>query len=277
MPITVTHDEPPTKLNNNTPPSSETPPEIPPTNQPTDSPIDNSRYISTLEETLREQNRHIQELTTKLSSTPEPVHREPEKTTEERRQEFFNDPVEANRRLIREELQSTVAPLVEFVNQLKGGTKTDELVNRFKNDVRFSGMWDNDVEAFVRNQVKNVSADQLNDNVFGTVVVSAIGMKATGILPKANGNGFADPSSRNTPAPAPNPNPTPMPTTPPHMRPSAPPGPSGNPEGKKKARELTELERRLARERRMTDAEYLEWLEVPATDVVNSAIGKETK
>jgi hypothetical protein len=44
--------------------------------------------------------------------------------------------------------------------------------------------------------------------------------------------------------------------TPPHLAPSSPPLPRSNAETK--TRELTENERRLARERRMTDAQYLE-------------------
>ena len=52
-----------------------------------------------------------------------------------------------------------------------------------------------------------------------------------------------------------------METLPPHLRPSAPAAPT-KPE-QKIQRELTENERRIARERKQSDAEYLALLDAP--------------
>lgn len=267
----VTHEPPPNSPN---PPVEdlELKPTIPPTDQPPVQPIDNTKYIGILEETLRDQNRKIQELNTKLNTTP-PAPAVPSKTPDEERAEFFRSPVESNRKMIREEVTATIAPLVEFVSRLNTQDQMAQMINRYKFDPRFSGMWDNDVEAFVRQNTGAIPADKLTDDVFGTVVVSAIGMKATGLLTKST----SAPSPSAPPATPPAPPTAPVMPTPPHMRPSAPPGPSGGPNNKPGPRALTEHEERLRRERNMTVEQYLSWLEVPASDVVSSDIGKPPK
>ena len=62
-------------------------------------------------------------------------------------------------------------------------------------------------------------------------------------------------------------------TTPPHLRPSAPVGPTGQPIVAA-LRPLNENEARLAREKGQTHAEYLAWIAEPSESVATSMIGK---
>jgi len=89
---------------------------------------------------------------------------------------------------------------------------------------------------------------------------------------------------RHQPAPAPTPqfaqHQQPRPTTqqgapvpnPPYMRPSGAPRPGA--QAPTTTRKLTELEKRLAREAGMSEADYLNCLETPANKVIDSDIGK---
>lgn len=264
----VTH-EPPEQtppLAPEIPASESTPPVTPPTPQPEGGATSTAtpQYIKLLEDTVREQNRRLQEAATSASRPPE-APKPPAKTPEEERQEFYNDPMNANRRLIREELTATVGPLIDFVNQMKGNSATDQLVTQFKNDARFSRMWDADVEGYVRQQASTVAPAQLTEQTFGFIVVSAIGMKASGILPTASGLPSASAPAPTPPTPTPTPTPAPMPT-PPHMRPTAPAGPGGNPPAKT-LRPLTEHEERIRRENNMTHEAFLKFQEMPSSDV----------
>jgi hypothetical protein len=65
---------------------------------------------------------------------------------------------------------------------------------------------------------------------------------------------------------------TPNNMLPPHVRPSNPPPPNRQ-NGGKVYRQLTELEKRVAREQGKTPEQYLDWLDVPPDQVVNSRIG----
>ncbi len=58
---------------------------------------------------------------------------------------------------------------------------------------------------------------------------------------------------------------------PPYLQPSSPPQKTKT-EGKQ-YRDLTENEDRLRRERNMSKEDWLEWLEIDATDVIDSKIG----
>jgi hypothetical protein len=62
---------------------------------------------------------------------------------------------------------------------------------------------------------------------------------------------------------------------PPYLAPSSPPHKKVV-EGKQ-YRDLTENEARLAKERNMSKEDYLNWLEVDATDVIDSKIGIPAK
>lgn len=244
-----------------------TSPQIPPTSSP-QVPATDPALVKLMQDTIAEQNRRIANYERDLAdarSISAPTT--PTKTKDELRQEFYDDPITANRRLIREELEATVGPLQEFVKTFKGQTQTDRLIEQFKNDTRFSSHWTPAVERYVREQASRIDPAHLTEQSFGFLVVSAIGMKNVGM--------FGD-----SPTPAPQPPTQPQVPTPPYMRPSAPPAPDNTP--KQKHRALTEDEKRILREynstkspeRRMTEAQFIEWQGMPSADVAFSDFDK---
>lgn len=230
-----------------------------------------------MEGTIREQNRRIQEMETNLAQRA-PVTPTPPPDPDTERQEFYNNPKEATRKLLREELDASIGPIAEFVKQFKGATAIDKYVEQFKLDPRFQNLWDPQVEQYVREQSGTIPPDKLNDTNFGFLVVSAIGLKATGML-----QSFAPPAASAAPVAAPTtPTPTAAPSsmpTPPHMRPSPPAGPTpGDSNGGKKIRPLNENELRLLREynagkppsKQMTHEQFLVWQDMPSADVARA-------
>ena len=221
------------------------------------------RYTGILESTLRENNRTIQSMNERGTTTPPASTPPPARDPVAERQEFFNDPAEITRRTVRAELEQTVAPLLEFVKELKGQGMIGRLKEQVKTDPRFAPMWDSAVEQAVDATLAKVAPDQLNEHTVRAATVQAIGLKAMGML------------EGSSPPPNSNPNPNPAPTgerrvqTPAHMRPSAPPAPSGN-GNKPKLRALTENEERLRRENKQTHEDFLFWLELPASEVTTA-------
>lgn len=211
------------------------------------------RYSTILEETLREQNATIQRLNETRATPPAPTS-PPARDAAAERQEFYNDPMEATRRTVRKELEETVAPLLDFVKEMRGQGVAGRLKEQVKNDPRFSGMWDAAVEHSVDEALARVTPDQINEGTVRAAAVQAIGLKAMGFLENSSGNGNPQPAGERR-----------VPATPPHMRPSAPPAPSARPAPK--LRDLTENEERLRRENKMSKEDFLWWLEQPAGDI----------
>lgn len=283
MGVSVTH-EPPNPPENQpspaSPPSSSSPPSIPPTATPPVTPIDPD-YVRLLEGTLANQNRKIADMERTRATgdaAPPPVAK-PSK--EERRQAFYDDPDEATRKVIREELQATIGPINEVAKMFRGTTVIDEYIARYRLDPRFKGNWDENVERYVREQASSVDPSNLNDNSFGFIVVSAIGLKASGM--------FTDHRSA-APTPTPTPTPTPSTTpesrveTPPYLRPSGPPGPAPVDPNAPVHRQLTEEEKRLLREynaskpaeKKMTEAQYIKWQDMPGESVAFTMFDRPT-
>jgi hypothetical protein len=242
-------------------------PSTPPTPIPAGSPTDRDRYIGLLEETLRENNRIIQELQTRSTQPAAPVA--PAPTAEDLKQQFYNDPVTTTRNIVEEALDRTIRPLNEFVRGLKiEGSPYDRTLSKFRADPRFAAAVDDPQVMSVVEQI--MSKTELNDMNMQSAIVHAIGLKAMGMIPAS-----AAPAAPSAPAPTPAPTPTPSTVLPPHMRPSAPPAPTSGSSGAPKTRQLTENERRLMREQGFkSEAEYLAWLELPAGDVASATFDK---
>ncbi|MBA2704697.1 MAG: hypothetical protein H0U60_12700 [Blastocatellia bacterium] len=254
-------------------PDSENQP-APNTSSPTASVTDTenvTRYNALLEDNLRDQNRRIQELQDQLArtTTPPAAPASASRTEEEERQDFYNRPVATTRLMIQEELDRTIKPLTDFVQQMRGGTESEKILNRLKGDPRFAPHWDMAVEQAVNGVIARLSPDQINEQTIMSTIIQAIGLKSIGQLAPVPGS--------PVPAPAPTPQPSTQPqngnppvTTPPHMRPSSPPGPNANQPPRR--RQLNENEKRLAREKRMSDDTYLDWLEMPASQIAKAPI-----
>ena len=242
-------------------------PQTPQTNNQQGGNTDNNsgRYIQLLEEQLREQNRQIQTLNSQFEQR-NAIPPTPQPTTDELKQRFYNDPHGATRDIIREELKQAIQPLQDFTQNFRSETQTERLLTRFKADPRFAPMWDSNIEETVTALLRNVAPASINEQTIQAAIVNAIGLKAVGMLPGGN----RQPVNNNS-APTPNGGNGEQRTEnravpPAHMRPSAPPSPS-TPVGGQRVRQLTEGEKRLARENRMTDQEYLYWLDRPSDGV----------
>lgn len=256
------------------PPSSEGEPnpETPPTPQPGTTPTDQGRYIGILEQTLREQNRQINELMAGRTAPAAPAA-PPAPSPEQEKQDFYNEPVKTTRKIVTDALAEAIAPLNDFVRGLKiDGSPYANMMAKFKGDARFSQvLQDPHILATVE---KIMERAELNEVNMQSAIVHASGLKTMGLL----GTVVADPGGGNAP-PAPNGNNPPAPPSavlPPHVRPSAAPIPVGAPRTNNPARPpLSENARRIMREQGFKDEnEYYTWLEMDAAEVANANFDK---
>jgi len=236
-------------------PTSQTPQDAPTEEQPKPVELTPEEEFRRKEElyldTIREQGQKLTELTELVRKRDEPPP--PEASAED----FFKSPVMQSRKIVREELDAAIKPLKDFIAEFKSGSAYDRLKAKFKADPRFTEVFAN-YEALID---EAMSKNEPTDNAMLATISGIIGAASLGLL-----GGRAAPS---TPA-------RPNVATPPHLRPSAPLPPSP-PDGKPKQRALTENERRLARERSMTDEQYLSWIDVKPEDVIRSKVGREEK
>jgi hypothetical protein len=248
----------------------------PPTPSPTPSPTDGGtkeRYIGILEQTLREQNRQIQELMNNRGGQPPaapPAPPDPER----QKQDFYNNPVETTRTIVQDALKEAIAPLNEFVRGLRiDGSPFANMLAKFKADPRFSEVLkDPQVVQAVEKILSNAELSEIN---MQSAIVHATGLKSMGLLVTLGIND-APPAPAPAPVPAPAPSPAPSSTVlPPHVRPSAPAAPTPRVGGDKPARPaLTENQRRIMREQGFkTEAEYWDWMELPASEVAHTDLG----
>ncbi len=241
-------------------PSTEIVEEIPPqTNQnPQQSELDrarssNTEVIAVYDQVLREQAeelRRLREEVTRRNAPPPP-------TSDEQKQRFFNNPMD----VLREEIQAGIAPILEITKGFKAQTEYDVIKNKFKNDPRYAEIFPS-IESYVDQIMAKSEKTETN---MRTAVLVAAGALQTGEIPRQSSNNPAPkvPVNTNT-----NTNQNTQ-VTPAHLRstPPAPPVPDNKPKIV-----MTELERRLAREQRMTDEEYVRFRDMRPGDVV-----KETK
>lgn len=253
-----------TQADPNTNPQPEsTSPETPQTPIPPVIPTNSDRQVQILEALVREQNARIQAMQDARPATIAPA---PAVSVEDSRTSYFNDPETRTRAILKEEMERTIAPLMELARGFRGeGTPYNSLKSQFKNDPRFKDLLsDPNIESAVDAMM---AKSELKAENMTAALVNAAGLKMTGQLETVLiANGIRPSAISSTPAPSP------MPVTPPHIRPSAPPSPN-TPEPTKR-RELTENELRLARERRMTKDVFLDWIEAPAGEVATSKIGR---
>lgn len=238
----------------------------PPTPPPSDPPI-NPKYVSALEDTLRENNRRIQAQQDRLDLLERNQNQTPSTpaSPEEQRNAFFNNPHEHTRSIVADELGKQIKPLLDFVQAMpKPGA--DTIKNRIKYHPAYSNAFNDPLvdQAF---DVLFAGVPNQNEQTAQAVANQIIGLKATGQLRAAMGL----PSEPTAPIP-PTPNTMPNQPAPPYVPPTPPPTPRQ--QERPRVRELDENERRLAREKNMTPEVYLAWLGEDPKGVVSSKIGR---
>lgn len=244
---------PPPQGGEETPPPTPTPPEYRNPRLKGKSVEEIDRLVSTFEDTVREQSQRLSSLEREKATRPTAPAAPAEKP------DFFADPYAAMKRAMDEE----IAPLRA---ELKGAT---DFVGR--REVRQQmreryGDWDQ-VEPYVDQLLAKQNFPDPNDpGLLETLYYTAVGVmtRQGSYAPTPGGRSEPPPREGDRPAAPPQHRASPPPPPP-------PPAPPGG--GKTPPRQLTESEKRLAREYKMSEGEYLQWQDAEAEDVPMSNIG----
>lgn len=194
---------------------------------------------------LKDKNAEIQRLEAQLAEarkTPQaPI-------TPEQEQGFFTNPLTSTKELIRTELTEQLAPFRAFIEQNNRISKYDQLKNQMKGGLLGNYLKEN--ESLVDQLMQGAEP---NENNMSAAILQAAGLRAIGLVPGSSTQNIV---VNNPPVNNNNPSPVNM-TTPPHLRPSAPPAVRGN-DNKPNYAPLTENERLLMRQWGMTEQQYRE-------------------
>jgi hypothetical protein len=223
-------------------------------------------------QTLRENESRLQEL---LRQRNQPAQQQPQSQPQD------DDFLSNGRAIIAEEIEKRLQPFGQFIQQQQAQTVYGQLKEQFKKHPNFSQFFAiPNAELTLDQQVAQMPPATVNVQSVAGLISQIFGfMTLNGQVQQNQGN-FQQPI--NLPVNQPSNQSNPMPSNnPPHLRPSAPPMPSGGgqnltPKGNSR-RQLTELERRLARENRMSDDDYIDFLNEDPTRVAFSDIGQARK
>lgn len=207
---------------------------------------------------IRDSTRAVQELRTELGEIRERTA-PPGPSQTEQDQRFWKEPTKVITELIQGEMKRTVDPINARLQRSDSETALDRAKTNLK--ARFGedyAAMEPLIDQFVANAAERGVA--IDDAVLQTAAITAYG--SVQFDRKMNPKPAA-------PVLAPTPEPV-KPVTPPHARPSTAQIPGREAPAAATTREFTENERRLMRERKMTEQQYVEWLDVPADQVVHS-------
>lgn len=231
------------------------------------SPEEVERLFTMQENAMREQGTRLTQLTQevddiKKSQTTPP---EPDPTA----QEYFSDPVKTLRR----ELERQVEPLREEIKSTKAEFGAPLVRQKLSQEYED---WPQ-VEPYVDMLInQDPTADPNNEGLLRSLYFMAKGMMThQGIdVSQPQPEPTAQPQVQPQPAAHPGtPQPQPMQMAPPQHRASSPPPPPPPAPVEPQLRDLTENEKRLAREYGMTAEEYIAWQETDMDEVAESEIG----
>lgn len=208
---------------------------------------------------LRQRQRELDQRLSKVETPPGP-------SEDQMNQEFWKNPTGVMNKLIKDELARTVGPLNERIQAQSQMSEYDRAKQQLK--LKYNDIWDK-IEGSVDDFVRTASAQgvEVNDQLMEVAALTASGLYYRGQIPGVAPTPHVAEPKKEEERPA-------SVFTPPHLRPSAPPIPGAEPP-KQELRDLTENEKRLARERGMTHEQYLQWLDVPPEGVVASRIGRK--
>ena len=205
------------------------------------SPREVDAYVNLLEDTAKEQNRRLSEQPV-APPTPEP---EPEG-------DFFQDP----RQVLRQEMDRMMAPIRQEIASMKAGDTAAEAWNEVAALFPDFATWRPYIDRLIQMQ----GITEITSGTLQSLYYTAKGYAASqGIEVGATQGGVNVPPSNQGGQQRPPP--------PPQNRPSSAPLP--NQQKPAQVRELTENERRLAREWKMSPAEYIAMQELDDEDVVD--------
>lgn len=266
-------------------PGSSTPsptPATPPTNQPPAPPTSGAEVVTTapvtgegvpkeefekLQKMIRDQgdlvrSLHLQnvELSRKMREPQAPAA--PQPTEAEANKAFWDNPTTSLRKMIADEMDRRVAPLNAALEE----TRVDK---RFTNVAHeFADIW-TDIEGEVRAAVAQAQAQghQPDEQMIKVLALATSGAYYRGQL--TNKPKPAAPAAAAPAAP-----PAPPAVDPAFLRPSAPAAPRAT-NGGAAPREFTEVERRLMRERGMSEAQWAALMDASPTDFLTIELPKK--
>ncbi len=220
--------------------------------------------------TVREQGARLSATEKELAELRAAKEEAAKPTVEESAKSFYADPAKA----IKDALAEAIAPLNEFKDRVESETSYDRIKkNLMANPVyaqhlgnaQFSAV----VDALVAEGQKTTG--QVTEAMVEATIKHTIGSVVTGdiVLTPVKGSEtnetLTTDRSKEEEAKL----------IPPYLQPSSPPFRKAD--DKKQYRDLTENEARLAKERGMTKEQYLDWLVVDPSDVIDSKIGVPEK
>jgi hypothetical protein len=254
-------------------PAGSTKPVIDPAKPATEISGQPSARESLLLEEIRRIGGRQEKLEQQLAESKKP----PEPSVADKTKEFYDNPT----KVIEEALKKTVQPLIEFRDEFKAQSAYEKLKVEFKSDPTYS--------AFLATPGVESAVDQLMSKNAPTpesmraVILGVKGGIDLGIIKLPTTPAASGQPANQPPAPAGGAPKVPD-NLPPHLRPSAPPGPadekgdSKTSKYKAMAENANENQRRLARENGLSLEEYFEMNDVNPLDVVFSKVGiKEEK
>ncbi|KKM85637.1 hypothetical protein LCGC14_1287040 [marine sediment metagenome] len=220
--------------------------------------------------TVREQGARLSATEKELAELRAAKEEAAKPTVEESAKSFYADPTKA----IKDALALAIAPLNEFKDRIESETSYDRIKkNLMANPVyaqhlgnaQFSAV----VDALVAEGQKTTG--QVTEAMVEATIKHTIGSVVTGdiVLTPVKG------SETNETLTTDRAKEEETKLIPPYLHPSSPPFRKAD--DKKQYRDLTENEARLAKERGMTKEQYLDWLVVDPSDVIDSKIGVPEK
>lgn len=215
-------------------------------------------YVQLLEETNMEQRDLLTEAMSRNVREEEPAAPDPNEE-EYKELRFLDDPdrkLELFEHRVGKMLDAAVSPFREDVAKTQARTARQELRAKY-DDFELLEPTIDKLLGPERDSADKQTLERLYFTAVGYAAKKGINLR--GETTRDNGG---DVDARNE-----------APVNPPNRRPSGAPPPA--PKGEKKLRELTENERRLARQWNMTHEEYLEFQEQDASEVVEPGFSKE--
>ncbi len=210
------------------------------------------------EETVRQQGQQISDLTRRMQQ----VEATPPKTEEKiSSSEFFAEPAAAIENLLEKQIKPLREEVAEAKRLATAPAAREGLRREFPD-------WDQ-VEPYVDHLLQQQDfPDPTNPGLLKTLYYTAKGLMVS------SGVDIGSPAAQPPHAPqGVVPGQAPPGMAPPQHRASTPPPPPRTPGETAPARQLTELEKRLAREWKMSDEEYLYWQDLDERDVPTSVYG----
>lgn len=237
--------------------------------------------LSLYEQMAREGAERERQLSTRLQQLEGRINNPEPKIEPLTGADVLNNPERLIERF-KQELDKTVAPLIEFRNSFTKETDFDKAKQRLKNDPAF-GKHFAKLEPYIDQSRDRMEPTDANMRALAMSLVGSITM---GLMPgvsltddappQNNNNGGQQNNNQNQQQNGGN-----MNNAPAHLRPSAPNAPAGNNNNNAGnttvrgilGREMTETEKKMARFYGQSDIEYAQFLVLPSSEVPSTRLG----